>query len=87
MGSSASRVTAQHQTSIPSDVRRRFGIVPGTELVWEERDNELIVRPKRFTLDDVRALCAARAKQGARPTLRAIRAARDAALAAKYGRG
>jgi AbrB family looped-hinge helix DNA binding protein len=86
MASAASRVTAQHQTSIPADVRRRFGIVPGTELVWEERDNELVVRPKRFTLADVRALCAPHREGRKAPTLRAMRAERDAALSAKYGR-
>ena len=78
----ASRVTAQNQISIPADVRRKFGIVPGTELVWEERGEDLVVRPKRFTLDDVREVCA-----GNKPrSLRSIRAARDAAIREKYGR-
>jgi AbrB family looped-hinge helix DNA binding protein len=38
MSSATSKVTSQNQISIPAEVRRRFGIVPGTELVWEERD-------------------------------------------------
>jgi AbrB family looped-hinge helix DNA binding protein len=42
-----SRVTSQNQISIPAEVRRRFRIVAGTELIWEERDGALIVRPKR----------------------------------------
>jgi AbrB family looped-hinge helix DNA binding protein len=85
MGSATSRVTTQNQISIPAEVRRRFRIAPGTELIWEERDGVLSVRPKRFTLDDVRALCAGRPVR--RRTLASIRAARDAALRAKYGRG
>lgn len=82
---SVSRVTVQNQISIPAEVRRRFHIVPGTELVWEERDGALVVRPKKFTLDDLRAFCADRPVK--RRTLARIRAARDRALAAKYARG
>jgi AbrB family looped-hinge helix DNA binding protein len=85
MGSATSRVTTQNQISIPAEVRRRFRIAPGTELVWEERDGVLFVRPKRFTLDDVRALCAEVPVQPQTPA--SIRAARDGALRAKYGRG
>ena len=85
MPSATSRVTAQNQISIPALVRRRFRIVPGTELVWEERDGMLIVRLKRFTLDDVRALCADRPV--VRRSIAQIRAARDRAISAKHGRG
>ena len=85
MSSSSSRVTAQHQISIPDKVRRRLGIVPGTELVWEERDGEYVVRPKRHSLEDVRAVCARRPVKAR--SLRAMRAARDRALKAKHGRG
>lgn len=79
-----SRVTAQNQISIPAVVRRRFHIVPGTELVWEERDGLLIVRPKRFTMDDVRALCVDRPVR--RLSSSAMRKARDRAIAEKHGR-
>ncbi|MGO8994764.1 MAG: AbrB/MazE/SpoVT family DNA-binding domain-containing protein, partial [Polyangiaceae bacterium] len=85
MTSATSRVTSQNQISIPAEVRRRFRIAPGTELVWEERDGALFVRPKRFTIDDLRALCADRPVR--RRSLAAIREARDSALRAKYGRG
>jgi AbrB family looped-hinge helix DNA binding protein len=50
MISATSRVTRQNQISIPAEVRRRFDIQPGTEIVWEEKDGELRVRPKRSTL-------------------------------------
>jgi AbrB family looped-hinge helix DNA binding protein len=84
MTSSTSRVTAQNQISIPAEVRRRFRIAPGTELVWEERDGVLVVRLKRFTLDDLRELCADRPVR--RRSLAAIRKERDRALRAKHGR-
>ncbi len=79
-----SRVTSQNQTSVPAAVRRRFRIVPGTELVWEEREELLVVRPKRHTLDDVRALCAVRPVS--RLSLAEMRAARDRGVSAKHGR-
>jgi AbrB family looped-hinge helix DNA binding protein len=85
MGSATSKVTSQNQISIPAVVRRRFGIVPGTELVWEDRDGELVVHPKRLTLDDVRAFCL-EARGGRRLSLSAIRDARDKAILAKHGR-
>jgi AbrB family looped-hinge helix DNA binding protein len=55
MGPATSRVTSQNQISIPAEVRKRFGIKAGTEVIWEEKDGELHVRPKRFTLEDVQS--------------------------------
>jgi AbrB family looped-hinge helix DNA binding protein len=81
---SVSRVTAQNQISIPAKVRRKFHIVPGTELVWEEREGLLVVRPKKFTLEDIQSLCADRPVR--KRNAAQIRAARDHALAAKYAR-
>jgi AbrB family looped-hinge helix DNA binding protein len=46
------RMTAQGQTSVPAQVRRRFGLGPGAELSWEEVDGQLVLRPIQFTLDD-----------------------------------
>jgi AbrB family looped-hinge helix DNA binding protein len=52
-----SRVTRQGQISIPADVRRDLGIRPGTQLIWDRRENgEYVVRPKRATWDDLHAL-------------------------------
>lgn len=85
MTAAVSRVTAQNQVPIPAAVRRRFHITPGTELVWEERDGELVVRPKKYTLDDLRALCADRPVK--RRSVKQIRRGRDRAVSAKYGRG
>jgi len=85
MRSASSRVTSQNQISIPAEVRRRFGIVPGTELVWQEEDGRLVVHPKRFTVDDLRAFCKTRGLRAMTPA--AARRARDRAIRAKYGRG
>jgi AbrB family looped-hinge helix DNA binding protein len=84
MTAAVSRVTAQNQISIPAAVRRRFHITPGTELIWEERDGELIVRPKKYTLEDLRALCADRPVK--RRSLKQVRLDRGRAVSAKYGR-
>lgn len=49
-----SKLTSQGQISIPAEVRRRLGIRPGAQLVWEEnKQGEIVVRPKRYTLDDL----------------------------------
>jgi AbrB family looped-hinge helix DNA binding protein len=85
MRSSTSTVTSQNQISIPADVRRRFGIVPGTELVWEEKGGILVVHAKRYSLEDLRALCAKRPVRAL--SLGAIRRARDRAVVARHGRG
>jgi len=39
-----SRLTAQGQISIPSEVRKKLGVGPGSVLEWEERDGEVVVR-------------------------------------------
>jgi AbrB family looped-hinge helix DNA binding protein len=44
MALAQSRVTAQGQISVPSEVRKKLGISPGSVLEWEERGNEMIVR-------------------------------------------
>jgi antitoxin PrlF len=49
-----SKVTAQGQISVPVDVRRKLGIVPGSVLEWEEEGGRIIVRRAgRFTSADI----------------------------------
>ncbi len=51
-----SKVTSQDQTSVPAEVRKRFGIKPGCELGWYEEDGRLYVDLTRtHTLADARA--------------------------------
>lgn len=39
-----SRVTAQGQISVPSEVRRRLELVPGSILEWDSEDDRVTVR-------------------------------------------
>jgi len=51
-----SKVTAQGQISVPSDVRRKLGVGPGSMLEWEELDQNVIVRRAgRFSSADIHA--------------------------------
>jgi AbrB family looped-hinge helix DNA binding protein len=52
-----SRVTRQGQISVPAEVRRGLGLHPGSELIWEMKENgEVVVRPKRASLDEIHQL-------------------------------
>ena len=55
-----SKVTKQGQISVPVEVRRDLGIRPGTELIWDRKENgEYMVRPKRLTLADLHEMVGA----------------------------
>lgn len=52
-----SRVTRQGQISVPVEVRRDLGIVPGSELIWDRQPNgDYMVRRKRASLEDLHQL-------------------------------
>ena len=80
-----SRVTSQNQVSVPSEVRRRFRIHPGTELVWEERNGALVVRPKRYSLSNIQLILQDRKVKAL--TLDEIEEAKHALVFRKYVRG
>jgi AbrB family looped-hinge helix DNA binding protein len=49
-----SKVTAQGQVSIPLNVRRKFGIGPGSTLEWEDDNDHIVVRQaRRFSSKDI----------------------------------
>ena len=49
-----SKLTAQGQVSLPDDVQRQLGVGPGSVLVWEWRDSEVVVRRARnYTSVDI----------------------------------
>jgi len=55
MAIAKSKVTAQGQISIPSGIRQRLGIGPGSVLEWdEEGDNIVVRRAGKYTFDDIR---------------------------------
>jgi AbrB family looped-hinge helix DNA binding protein len=54
MALARSRVTAQGQISVPSNVRRKLGIGPGSVLEWDEEGNRIVVRRAgRFSSEDI----------------------------------
>ena len=50
------RITAQGQTSVPAQVRRRYGLGPGSELSWTEVDGMLVLKAIEYTMADFAAL-------------------------------
>jgi AbrB family looped-hinge helix DNA binding protein len=50
-----SKLTAQGQISVPSEVRKKLGIGPGSILEWDEQGDQIVVRRAgRYSWDDVR---------------------------------
>ena len=43
-----SKVTRNHQVSIPKDIRDRLGLQEGDYVEFEERDGEIVMVPKRL---------------------------------------
>jgi len=51
-----SKLTAQGQISVPSEVRKKLGVGPGSMLEWEELDQNVVVRRAgRFSSADIHA--------------------------------
>jgi AbrB family looped-hinge helix DNA binding protein len=51
-----SKLTAQGQISVPSEIRKRLGVGPGSVLEWDENNDEVVVRKAgRHSLVDVHA--------------------------------
>ena len=49
-----SRITAQGQISVPSEVRRKLGIGPGSDLEWKEENGRIVIqRAGRFTSEEI----------------------------------
>jgi AbrB family looped-hinge helix DNA binding protein len=86
MATATSRVTRQHQISVPAQVRKRFGIRPGTVLEWHETGGQLVVRPRSVTLDDARAEIARMIGSGKRASLAELKKAKLAAALEKHAR-
>jgi AbrB family looped-hinge helix DNA binding protein len=55
MALAQSRMTAQGQISVPSKVRQKLGVGPGSVLEWEEDGERIVVRKAgRFSSEDIR---------------------------------
>jgi AbrB family looped-hinge helix DNA binding protein len=49
-----SKLTAQGQISVPAEVRRRLGLVPGSILEWDAEDDKVIIRRVgRYSSEDL----------------------------------
>ncbi len=54
MALAQSKLTAQGQISVPAEVRRRLGLVPGSVLEWEVEGDAIVVRRRgRFSSLDI----------------------------------
>lgn len=49
-----SKLTAQAQISVPSEVRKKLGLAPGSVLEWiEEGDTIVVRRAGKYTIEDL----------------------------------
>jgi AbrB family looped-hinge helix DNA binding protein len=46
-----SRLSSRGQITLPSAIRKKTGIKPGSKIEIEARDNEVIIRPMRSVMD------------------------------------
>ena len=54
MATAHSKVTAQGQISVPSIIRKKLGIGPGSVLEWEEEGDRIVVRRAgHFSSEDI----------------------------------
>jgi AbrB family looped-hinge helix DNA binding protein len=54
MAIAQSKLTSQGQISVPAEVRRKLGLVPGSVLEWDEEDGTVVVRRVgQFSSEDV----------------------------------
>lgn len=50
-----SKITSQGQISVPAEVRKALGAIPGSVLEWERDGEKVIVRRAgKYTFDDIR---------------------------------
>jgi AbrB family looped-hinge helix DNA binding protein len=56
MAIAQSKLTSQGQISVPAEVRRKLGLVPGSVLEWDEEDGTVVVRRVgQFSSEDIHA--------------------------------
>jgi len=56
MAIARSRVTSQGQISVPAEIRRKFGIGPGSLLEWDDEEGKMVLRKAgRFSFEDIHA--------------------------------
>ena len=54
MALAQSKLTSQGQISVPAEIRKRLGLVPGSVLEWDEDGDRIVVRRKgKYTFEDI----------------------------------
>ncbi|MBV9497625.1 MAG: AbrB/MazE/SpoVT family DNA-binding domain-containing protein [Acidobacteria bacterium] len=54
MGRPRTRVTEENQSSIPTEIRDKYGIVPGSVLEWEDDGEKVVVcKTGKYTSEDI----------------------------------
>lgn len=54
MARTLSKITSQGQISVPSEIRRKLGVGPGSVLEWEEEGDRVFVRrASRYSSEDI----------------------------------
>jgi len=87
MAIAQSKLTAQGQITVPSEVRKRLGIGPGSVLEWDEQGDQIIVRRAgRYDWDDVRKALFPKASPLAH-TLDELKDGKKTYIRRKYARG
>ena len=82
-----SKLTAQGQISVPSKIRKRLGIGPGSVLEWDEQGDQIVVRRAgRYGWDDVRKAVFPKDAPCAH-TLDELKDGKKAYIRRKYARG
>ncbi|MEE8358892.1 MAG: AbrB/MazE/SpoVT family DNA-binding domain-containing protein [Candidatus Hydrothermarchaeales archaeon] len=48
------KISKGYQTVVPKEIRGKFGLKQGDSLLWEDRDGEVVVKPKKkTTIEDI----------------------------------
>jgi AbrB family looped-hinge helix DNA binding protein len=48
--SKSTRVTEKGQTTIPKDLREKYDLDPGDEVIWMDTDDEIVLTPRTRTV-------------------------------------
>lgn len=48
------KISKGYQTVVPKEIRGKFGLKQGDSLLWENRGDEIVVKPKKkTTIEDI----------------------------------
>jgi AbrB family looped-hinge helix DNA binding protein len=82
-----SKLTSQGQISVPSEVRKKLGVGPGSVLEWHEQGDQIVVRrADRYGWDDVRKALFPRGPPQSH-TLDELKDGKKTYIRRKYARG